>query len=462
MSQQKDGKEASYEWWQLSLIGVGCIIGTGFFLGSGIAIKLTGPSVVLSFLLAATGTYIVYEALAKMSAKDPQKGSFRTYAKKAFGRWAGFSSGWAYWCSEMLIIGSQLTAISLLSKFWFPDVPLWIFASGFAIFGLLVLFIGTKGFGKLESIFAVTKVAAIFMFIVVAVVAVAGIIEGDQKSGFPGSFTEVFPNGGLGFWSSLLFAFYAFGGIEVMSIMAVHLKNKEDAPKAGKVMIALLVTIYITAISLVLYLLPWDGVKDDKSPFVTALDSYNLDFFPHVFIGAIIIAGFSTMSASLFSVTTILLTLSEDGDAPAFFGKQLKWKLPVPLPALALTAVVLMMSIIASRLLPSNVYEYVTTAAGMMILYNWLFILTMSHRIFEPTKGDKVKRYIAYILLVVALSGTLADSTSRPGFFISLGFLTIIAIVVFFLQKRWKKEEGQSSKTSGQSPLTQSKGQTQS
>lgn len=463
MSQNQDsGKEASYEWWQLSLIGVGCIIGTGFFLGSGIAIKMTGPSVVLSFLLAACGTYIVYEALAKMSAKDPQKGSFRTYAKQAYGRWAGFSSGWAYWCSEMLIIGSQLTAISLLAKFWFPDIPLWIFASGFAICGLLVLFIGTKGFGKLESIFAVTKVAAIFMFIVVAIVALTGIIEGDKKSGFPGSIAEVFPNGALGFWSSLLFAFYAFGGIEVMSIMAVHLKNKEEAPKAGKVMISLLVTIYIAAISLVLYLLPWDSVKDDKSPFVTALDSYNLEFFPHVFIGAIIIAGFSTMSASLFSVTTILLTLSEEGDAPSLFSKQFKWKLAVPLPAVALTAVVLIMSIVASRLLPSNVYEYVTTAAGLMILYNWLFILAMSHRVFEPTKGDKVKRIIGFILLVVALSGTLASSTSRPGFFISLGFLSIIAVVVFFLQKRWKKEEGLSPKTSVQSPLGQSKGQTQS
>jgi L-asparagine transporter-like permease len=41
-----------------------------------------------------------------------------------------------------------------LSKFWFPAIPLWMFASGFAVCGLLVLFIGTKAFGKLESIFA--------------------------------------------------------------------------------------------------------------------------------------------------------------------------------------------------------------------------------------------------------------------------------------------------------------------
>lgn len=109
---------ANFAWWQLSLIGVGRIIGTGFFQASSIAIKMTGPSVIR----AASATFIVFEILAKMSAKDPQQGSFRTYAKNAYGRWAGFSSGWVFWCSEILIIGSQLKAISILSRFWFPNV----------------------------------------------------------------------------------------------------------------------------------------------------------------------------------------------------------------------------------------------------------------------------------------------------------------------------------------------------
>src|SRR5690625_428593 len=108
-------------WWQLSLLGEGCIIGTGYFLGSGIGIRMTGPSIVIAFILAGIGTYIVSEALGKMSAEDPQKGAFRSYAKKAFGSWAGFSSGWVYWFSEMLIVGSQLTALSLLTRFWFAD-----------------------------------------------------------------------------------------------------------------------------------------------------------------------------------------------------------------------------------------------------------------------------------------------------------------------------------------------------
>ena len=117
----------------------------------------------------------------------------------------------------------------------------------------------------------------------------------------------------------------------------------------------------------------------------------------------------------------------------------------MPLPAIALTSTGLVLSIVTSLLLPEKVYEYITTAAALMLLYNWLFILIMYHRLIEPTTADKVKRVIGMILVVAAVSGTLFHKTSRPGFFISLVFLAIIGIVVLLLRKRWKKEEAQNS-----------------
>ena len=231
-----------------------------------------------------------------------------------------------------------------------------------------------------------------------------------------------------------------------MGVMAIHLKNKEDAPKSGKVMLGLLGVIYVTALSLALLLLPYDKFRENKSPFVEALSGVsNIEFFPHVFTAAIIIAGFSTMSASLFSVTTILVTISEDGDAPKIFSKQTKKKFKMPLPAIALTSTGLVLSIVTSLLLPEKVYEYITTAAALMLLYNWLFILIMYHRLIEPTTADKVKRVIGMILVAAAVSGTLFHETSRPGFFISLVFLAVIGIVVLLLRKKWKKEEAQNS-----------------
>lgn len=435
----KENDEQKLAWWQLSLIGVGCIIGTGYFLGSGIGVRMTGPSILIAFILAGLGTYIVADALGKMSAKDPQKGSFRAYAKKAYGPWAGFSSGWVYWFSEMLITGSQLTALSILSRFWFPNLPLWIFASIYAILGVIVIIIGTKGFERAQNIFAIIKVSAILMFIVLAFVVLFGFFGGNANDfKIPKTMDEFFPKGTMGLWSALIFGFYAFGGIEIMGILAPRLKNKEDAKKSGTIMLMILTIIYLLSLVLATSLAALNRFHANESPFVVALEKYNLDFFPHVFNGAIIIAGFSTMTASLFAVTSMIVTLAEDGDAPRIFAK--KGKLKVPPFALMLTICGLITSIIMALVMPDRVYEYITTAAGLMLLYNWLFILISFPRLIEATSFDHVKRFTGMVLILLAISGTLTHASSRPGFFVSILFVAVVVVVLFILHFSKKKK----------------------
>ncbi|WP_458412836.1 amino acid permease [Schinkia sp. CFF1] len=417
-------------WWQLSLIGVGCIIGTGYFLGSSIGIKMTGPSILLAFILAGLGTYTVSDALGKMSAKDPQKGSFRSYAKKAYGPWAGFSCGWVYWFSEMLITGSQLTALSILSRFWFPNVPLWLFAAIYAVLGVIVVMIGTKGFERAQNVFAVIKVAAIFMFIILAIAILFGFFGGrGHDLRIPNTTGEFLPNGMMGLWSALIFGFYAFGGIEIMGILAPRLKNKEDAKKSGAIMLMILTVIYLLSLALATGLTVASKFNTKESPFVIALDKYNLEFFPHVFNGGIIIAGFSTMAASLFAVTSMIVTLAEDGDAPKIFAK--KGRLKVPPFALSLTICGLITSIITALVMPDRVYEYITTAAGLMLLYNWMFVLISFPRLIKATGFDHVKRFTGMVLIMLAVAGTLTHSSSRPGFFISILFVALVLVVLF-------------------------------
>jgi len=440
---QKSSKKGELKWWQLSLVGVGCTIGTGYFLGSSIGIKITGPSIVFSFILASLGTYVVFNLLAKMTAKDPQEGSFSYYAKKAFGHWAGFSSGWNYWCSNILIMGSQLTALSILSKFWFRDIPLWIFAAVYAILAILVVLTGTKGFDKIEDILAIIKFSAILMFIILALAAMFGWIDGDNNPvGVPGSFDEFFPEGFSGFWSSLIYAFYAYGGIEVIGIMSLELKKKEDAPKAGKVMLSGLTFVYVLSLILVVTMVSHTVITDGESPFVTALSNYNLAFFPHVFNGAIIIAGFSTMTAALYGVTNLLVTLADDNDAPSLFARKLKFK-QLPLPSLGLATIGLLASIITAMLLPGKIYEYITTAAGILLLYNWLVIIISSMKILKLNLLNKIYAFVGIFLVGAAISGTLFEKEIRPGFFVSLLFVTIILLVAFLIRKRWRKQDNE-------------------
>jgi L-asparagine transporter-like permease len=440
--QEKGSQTGTLKWWQLSLIGVGCTIGTGYFLGSSIGIKVTGPSIVISFLLAALGTYIVFNVLAKMTAKDPQDGSFCYYANKAFGPWAGFSCGWNYWCSNILIMGSQLTALSILSKFWFHQIPLWVFAAGYAVIAIIVVLLGTKGFDKVENILAIIKTAAIVMFIILAAAALFGWLgSGSQPFRMPASIEQVFPEGFIGFWSSFIYAFYAFGGIEVIGLMAIRLKKKEDAPKAGKIMLLLLTIIYVISLGLAVTMEHFDHFNEKESPFVKAMADYHLSFFPHIFNGAIIIAGFSTMTASLFGVTTLLVTLAKDGDAPSFFAKKLERFKELPLASLGLGAAGLLASVITAMLVPGKIYEYITTAAGILLLYNWAFIIISSLKILESGGWGKFLSWFGLFLIFAAVSGTILEKSIRFGFFVSLLFVAVIAVVAFFTKRKHGSEK---------------------
>ncbi|MCF6136440.1 amino acid permease [Pseudalkalibacillus berkeleyi] len=412
-------------WWQLSLIGVGCIIGTGFFLGSSIAIQKSGPSVLIAFFLAAVGTYIVFNAMARMTVEYPERGSFRTFAKKAYGKSAGFGAGWIFWTSEMLIMGSQLTALAIFTQVWFPSLPLWLLATVYAVIGLTIILLGVDDFERVENIFGLIKVAAIIMFIIIGSLALFGVLEVKKESVMEQQgLGTYFEKGTIGLWTALIYAFYTFGGIEVMGLMATELKDKGDAPKSGKLMLIALAVMYKVSIGFVLLLVSWKEISIDESPFLTALNDYNLPYIPHVFNGMLIVAGFSTMVAALYGVTTMIVTLSKDGDAPKAFSK--KGRLDVPVPALVLTAGGLIASIVISLIFPEKMYEYITTAAGLMLLYTWLLILLSFVKLMKKNMWDWMKISLGGVLILLAVSGTLFDETSRPGLYVSLLFLIII------------------------------------
>lgn len=425
-------------WWQLSLLGIGCTLGTGFFLGTSMTIHKSGPAVLIPFLVAAICTYIVYDGLVKMSVANPDKGSFRTYAKQAFGRWAGFSNGWIYLISEILIMGSQLMALGIFTKFWFPALPLWVAASLYAALGLVVILTGMKGFENFQNIFGALKAAAIIMFIIVAVIILIKGTHSATHDSLQSNYEEFFSQGIKGIWLGLLYAFYAYGGIEVMGLMVIDLKNPKEAPKAGRIMLIVITIIFIMAIALALALVSWKDFNIDESPFITALQGYHILYVADIFNGVLIIAGFSTMVASLYAVITILVTLAEDRDAPKILAK--KGKMKVPFPAFLFLTGGLVLTIVIGFLMPEKIFEYLVTAAGLMLIYNWFFILVTYMKLMQLSKWEHVKNFLGMLLIAVTVSGTLGEKTSRLGFFVSLLFMVLIGLATWIVVKRQRKE----------------------
>src|ERR1700680_2037554 len=153
---------------RLTMIAIGGAIGTGLFLGSGFAISLAGPAVLVSYAIGAVIALLLMGCLAEMTVVHPTSGSFGAYAEYYIGPLAGFLVRYAYWTCIVLAVGTEVTAVALYMRFWFPTLPGWLWI---IVFSALLIGVNARSvdvFGAVEYAFSAIKVTAIVIFIVLA------------------------------------------------------------------------------------------------------------------------------------------------------------------------------------------------------------------------------------------------------------------------------------------------------
>jgi len=123
MSEQEKGLKKELSARQMAMVAVGGSIGTGLLLGSGAAIQVAGPAVIISYVLSALISWTVAMALGEMSSVHPAAGSFGVYAELYLNRWASFVARYGYWISVVIAVGSEVIAAGTYMQVWFPRVP---------------------------------------------------------------------------------------------------------------------------------------------------------------------------------------------------------------------------------------------------------------------------------------------------------------------------------------------------
>ncbi|MEC0137702.1 amino acid permease, partial [Paenibacillus macerans] len=97
---------------------------------------------------------------------------------------------------------------------------------------------------------------------------------------------------------------------------------------------------------------------------------------------------------------------------------------------------------VMSFVMPGRIYEYITTSAGLLLLYNWFFILVTAGRLLKFSAFGRIKRWTGMTLIVLAVLGTLFHGTSRSGFWGSLIFIAVIGMVTLIMQFAvWKRRK---------------------
>src|SRR5258708_4752809 len=92
---------------QLIMIGLGGAIGTGLFMGSGVAIGYAGPAVIVSYAIAAIAAVAIVFSLSEMAVIHPPAGSFGTFAEILFDPLAGIIARHSSWMGQGVAVGPQ-------------------------------------------------------------------------------------------------------------------------------------------------------------------------------------------------------------------------------------------------------------------------------------------------------------------------------------------------------------------
>jgi amino acid transporter, AAT family len=373
---------------QMTMIGLGGAIGTGLFMGSGIAIGYAGPAVLVSYLIAAFLAMVMVLSLSEMAVAHPAAGSFGAYAEMYLGPWAGFVVRYTYWIAQVIAIGSEAVAVGIYMTFWFPTVPVWMWSVGFATVLVYVNSRAVSSFGTFEYWFAMVKVVAIVLFILVGSAHILGV--GTEPAGFgnlsalPGGFM---PHGFAGVWMGVLMAVYSFYGIEIIAVTSGEAADpRRSIPSALRAMALRLLVFYLLALGVMVTLVPWTetgATVVDRSPFVRVFDHAGIAQAAGIMNFVVITAALSSMNANLYLTSRMLFSLARGGYAPAALGRLGGQGTPVA--AAALSGVCILLAASLSKVTPLA-YNYLFGIALFGGLVVWLFILA-SHLRFRARRG---------------------------------------------------------------------------
>lgn len=354
---------------QMAMVGVGGSIGTGLLLGSGAAVRIAGPAVILSFAGAALITWTVTMAMGEMASVHPSAGSFGTYAELYLNHWAGFVSRYAYWLAIAIAIGGEMVASATYMHFWVPSVGAitWI-----VVFAALLLAVNLRtvgSYGRFEYWFAMVKLVTILLFVLVGAFLLASRQVAPQYLSAGG----FFPRGKAAPLLAMSFALFTFAGIEMVAISSGEARSRAEIPRAVRLTFTLLTIVYMGAVIVLVGVMPWNGAGVTESPFVTVFRLVGLPAASHLMNFVVLSAALSGANASLYVDSRTLFSLARGGYAPAALGELTASG--APLRALLVSSFGIIVALIMEKYAPQDAFVYLIGAALFGAMLAWLVAL---------------------------------------------------------------------------------------
>lgn len=423
----------------ITMLALGGAIGAGLFKGSGEAIGIAGPSVLIAFLIGGMILYIVMKGLGKivLSGGDTHHG-LSGLIRPYLGAHAADFTDWVYWSMWIINIIAEAVAAASFLQLWFPHIPAWVFVFMLAVLTTIINLYSVRLFAETEYWLAFAKISVIILLIIFAAYLVGqqmlgtGVFPTLQQLTDHGGFT---PHGMKGIISSLLVVIYSYGGSELIAITVSEADDPKRAiPKAIKGVMGRIISFYIIPLFLLLIIFPWNTLAGTNvSPFVMVFEKMNIPFAADIVNFVIVLALFSSINSGVYASSRILFFRLKDRKGSSRKLAVLN-KHQVPQRAVLFCTSVLYLGVALSYFVGDKLFGYLAGSLSYTVLLIWIIISAASFvlTLRKGTLWDKGISFFALAVLGLIFLGILF--TNSIGVTVLTGFLYLF--IYFSYQKK--------------------------
>lgn len=377
----------------VQLIAIAGTIGTGLFLGAGRSLSLTGPSIILVYMLTGAFMYFMMRAIGEMLYMDPDQHTFINFITKYLGKGWGYFSGWSYWVSLVFLGMAEITAVSNYVQLWFPNWPAWQIQIIFLALLSCVNLIAVKVFGEVEFWFGMIKIVTILALIATGIFMVTTNFETPAGHASLTNITngfQMFPNGWVKFVMAFQMVFFAYQAIEFVGITTSETANpRQVLPKAIKEIPIRIVIFYVGALLAIMAIFPWQQLPVNKSPFVTVFQLVGIKWAAGLINFVVLTAAASSLNSTLYSTGRHLYQIAKETPNSKVMNR-LKLnslsRMGIPSRAIIFSAIVVAVSAFIN-VLPGVSDAFALITASSSGVYIAIYILTMlAHLKYRKSK----------------------------------------------------------------------------
>jgi basic amino acid/polyamine antiporter, APA family len=444
---------------QLTMLGIGAIIGTGIFVLTAEAANKAGPAMMISFVFAAVVCALAALCYAELASMVPVSGSAYTYSYATFGEIIAWIVGWALvleyaiaasavsvgWSGYMVSLAQEIFNVTIPTTFTrgpFDANPGIINVPAMLI-GLVcmwLLIVGTKESARFNAILVAVKVSALVLFLVLALPAINNAnFEPFMPTGFfARDVIDPITNKmvTVGVFAAAASIFFAYVGFDAVSTAAEETINPQRNIPIGLIGSLGICTIIYLLVAMgaigTIGAQPGGALAQSKDALAFVLREIGHGWAGDLLAIAAGVALPSVILMMMFGQTRIFFVMARDGLLPDAFAKtHPRYGTPHVVTMctgifVALFAALFPVGKLADISNSGTLFAFFTVAVGVMLL-----------RRTDPGRHRPFRTPFVWLVCPLAAAGCVFLFTQLSGY-TELMFLgwTLIGLVVYFLYSR--------------------------